>query len=61
MRGAVPPHALTLYGIVLIRLGDYFGKNLIVLLVNVTFHKPGELRQKISFDVAKLTVDRLSI
>jgi hypothetical protein len=46
IRGAVPPLALTLYGIVLIRLGGYFGKNLIVLLVNMTFHKPGKLRFK---------------
>ena len=40
MRGAVPPFALTFYGMVLIRLGDYFGKNLIVLLANIDFHKP---------------------
>jgi len=52
MHGAVPPLALTFYGIVLIRLGDYFGKNLIVLLVNMTFYKPGKLRQKKIFLVS---------
>jgi hypothetical protein len=46
MSGAVPPLALTLYGVVLIRLGDHCGKNLIVLLVTMTFHKTGKLRQK---------------
>ena len=44
VRGVVPPLAFTLFGVVLIRLGDYFGKNLIVLLVNMTFHKTGKLR-----------------
>ena len=48
-RGAVPPFAFTLYVVVLIRLGDYFGKNLIVLLTNMRFQKRGKLRQKYFF------------
>ena len=54
MRGALPPPALRLYGVVLIRLRGYIGKNLIVVLANMIFNKPGKCETKKWFILVSL-------